>query len=283
MSTNSTLPSTTTDNKEMKRTKSFSFFRPKKTSKDGLTKSHSFKRITGLLKVESRKDRKAKKEALKVHSSTTGITFNRGSSPSSSVARTDDDAETVYGVDVEDDSKNLVGPPSPPRIALSNVQLKNQTVEDVTVDNILTVSISAQTSPPLQVVLLLMDPVTRRFELLQLEFDSTTAIVKDVLAQIPHSVTEDALRHQTYKGIADRHGSELILSLQLSAFCTGSEILVAIPDGMPAKECARLSRPILSNENVIDMVSRPLKALAMLSLFTFASCIDRLVFCTATI
>jgi hypothetical protein len=255
MSTIPTLTSTT-GNKEMKRVKSFTFFRPKKTLKDGLTKSHSFKRISGLLKGESRKDRRARKEAAKAQASTTGSNFSRGPSPSSSVARTDEDAETVYGVDLEDGAKILVDPPSPLLIALSNLQqLKNQSVEDDTVDNARTVTTSKQVIPPLQVVLLLMDPVTRRFELLQLEFDSSTAIVKDVLAQIPFSVTEDALKKQVYQGIADRHGSELILSLQLSAFCTGSEIFLAIPEGMLAKECARLSRPIFSNEEVISMVS----------------------------
>ena len=50
--------------------------------------------------------------------------------------------------------------------------------------------------PTLQLVLLLMDPKTRRFELLQLEFDSDKARVSDILAQIPISVTEPLLENK---------------------------------------------------------------------------------------
>ena len=84
-----------------------------------------------------------------------------------------------------------------------------------------------------------MDPDTRRFELLQLEFDSLRALVSDVLAQISVSVTEEALRLQTYTGITGRDGIEMTSSNLLAAFCKGNEVLVAIPDGVTAKTCAR--------------------------------------------
>jgi hypothetical protein len=106
----------------------------------------------------------------------------------------------------------------------------------------------------LKVVLLLMDPETRRFELLQLEFDSLKAFVSDVLAQIPISVTEDALRLQTYTGIVGSESQEMAPSKLLATFCKGSEVLVAVPDGVPPRECVRLARPILSDVKVVTMV-----------------------------
>jgi hypothetical protein len=113
----------------------------------------------------------------------------------------------------------------------------------------------------LKVVLLLMDPETRRFELLQLEFDSLKAFVSDVLAQIPISVTEDALRLQTYTGIVGYESQEMAPSKLLATFCKGSEVLVAVPDGVPPRECVRLARPILSDVKVVTMVRSFLYAL----------------------
>jgi hypothetical protein len=106
----------------------------------------------------------------------------------------------------------------------------------------------------LKVVLLLMDLDTRRFELLQLEFDSLKALVSDVLAQIPVTVTEEALCKQTYTGICGSDGKEMAEAKLLAEFCQGNEVLVAIPTGIPAKECARLARPILSDEKVVARV-----------------------------
>lgn len=140
------------------------------------------------------------------------------------------DEKSVYGIDVDDRSV-LTRPPAN------------------------SISISPSTSSYiLKVVLLLMDPETRRFELLQLEFDSLKALVSDVLAQIPISVTEEALRMQTYSGIVGRESNEMPPSKLLATFCKGSEVLVAVPEGVPPKECVRLARPILSDDKVVTMV-----------------------------
>jgi hypothetical protein len=99
-----------------------------------------------------------------------------------------------------------------------------------------------------------MDPKTRRFELLQLEFDSNKALVSDVIAQIPMSVTEEQLRLQQYDGVCDRGGMEMIKTMRLSEFCKTNEVVLAIPSGMSASDCARLARPILADDGVISMV-----------------------------
>ena len=140
-----------------------------------------------------------------------------------------DEESTVYGVDVDE------------RSAASRNTLESKKDDKAFL---------------LKVVLLLMDPETRRFELLQLEFDSLKALVSDVLAQIPVSVTEESLRKQAYTGICGYKGIEMTENKLLADFCQGNEVLVAIPTGVSAKECARLARPILGDEKVIAMVSR---------------------------
>ena len=107
---------------------------------------------------------------------------------------------------------------------------------------------------PIQVVLLLMDPSSRRFELLQLEFDSDKAVVSDVLSQIALSATEESLRTQTYTGVADRTGAAKASADLLSGFCQANDVILAIPQGMKAAECAKLARPILGDPKVNTMV-----------------------------
>jgi len=112
-------------------------------------------------------------------------------------------------------------------------------------------------SPSLQLVLLLMDPSTRRFELLQLEFDSVRARVVDILAQIPLSVTEEAIKKQEYEGVINETGKSMDPSARLVDFCKEKQVLVALPAGLPVKECARLARPILADTQVLKMVGIP--------------------------
>jgi hypothetical protein len=134
---------------------------PERSTK--VKKSKSFKRIRGLLKK----------------------TVGGGRNKKPAVAN---DEQSLYGVDVDERSVMT--------------RQTNRPQQGGGITN--TSGSPAGSSPPggrqlpqlyiLKVVLLLMDPETRRFELLQLEFDSLKAFVSDVLAQIPISVTEDALR-----------------------------------------------------------------------------------------
>jgi hypothetical protein len=122
-------------------------------------KSKSFKRIRGLLKKVSGRSKKQ-------------LVSN--------------DEQSLYGVDVDERS-----------VMTRQTNLQGNGTGTGSAPG------TPQGGPPqmyiLKVVLLLMDPETRRFELLQLEFDSLKALVSDVLAQIPISVTEDALRLQSWQ------------------------------------------------------------------------------------
>lgn len=197
-------------------------------------KSRSFKRIRGFLRGESRKERRAKKEAELAKKK--AASKKKAAPPSASAARSKgaDDESTIYNVDVDDRSIATRQSDLPSKAEAASSLKKKAFM--------------------LKVVLLLMDPKTRRFELLQLEFDSAKALVSDVLAQIPVSVTEEVLRKQTYTGICGNDGEPMPPSKLLATFCKGNEVLVAIPTGVPASECARLAKPILGDDKVISMV-----------------------------
>lgn len=200
-------------------------------------KKGRMKRIRGFLTGESRKERKAKERAAAGKSALEGSFL--------------DDDESVYGVDI--DNMSIARSMDPAVTAGSSLLEISEQSEEGEVTDMAFLS-PKPTAPALQVILLVMDPKTRRFELLQLEFDSNKALVSDVLAQIPLSVTEEQLRKQQYKGVCDRSGLEMIKTMRLSEFCKTNDVVLAIPDTMSGKECARLSRPILSDEGVITMV-----------------------------
>lgn len=107
----------------------------------------------------------------------------------------------------------------------------------------------------LQLVLLLLDPMSRRFELLQLEFDSLRARVVDVIAQVPISVTDEAIRNQKYEGVISDKSELMDPTIRLSDFCNEKQVLVALPTGISIKDCIRLARPILSNAQVLEMLT----------------------------
>jgi hypothetical protein len=167
-----------------------------------------------------------------------------------------DDQSTVYGVDV--DEASAAAAPTPAGEAakanlLAGGDHTDADEEDEEVD-LFEAEKAADRKFLLKVVLLLMDSKTRRFELLQLEFDTASATVADVLAQIPVAVTEDCLQEQVYKGIT---GAAAIIkppTTVLSEFCEGSDVMVAIADGMTSVECVKLARPILSDPKVMAMV-----------------------------
>jgi hypothetical protein len=110
---------------------------------------------------------------------------------------------------------------------------------------------------PIHVILLLMDPKTRRFELLQLEFDSSSATVSDIFTQIAVSATEPTLKSQQYETLIDLKGYELIASKNLAEYIDSAGIVIAVPattkeDGVTI---AKMATPILSNPKVHTMLA----------------------------
>lgn len=125
----------------------------------------------------------------------------------------------------------------------------------------------------LDLVVLLMHPLSHRFELLQLEFeDASRARVSDLLAQIPLSVTEACLKNQLYDKILDQNSGEkkssLVLksSLLVEAFekskptipklsrWSHKMVLVARPQGLSDIDTLRMAKPIFTNRDIAKMV-----------------------------
>ena len=128
----------------------------------------------------------------------------------------------------------------------------------------------------LDLVVLLMHPISHRFELLQLEFDEADkAKISDLLAQIPLSVTEDCLKDQIYDSILDQNSSDNGRSLVLKstklvdAFgrklsktkaedgTTTSSfkmVLVARPQGLSNSDALKMAKPIFTNKDISSMV-----------------------------
>ena len=200
---------------------------PRSNSKSNVVrKTLSFKKIRGMFsKSESSKSRRDSKQTSK---SATSRKSSKKLKELRRGASTEDDASTV-NVNVDDRS-------------VANSTVASSKLAD------------AKEAYLLRMVLLLMDVDSRRFELLQLEFDSEKALVSDVLAQIPVSVTEESLRDQSYETIVTTDGEEKVSGKRLSEFCKSNDVLVAVPKGLSAKEAHRLSKPILSNTKVVGMV-----------------------------
>jgi len=119
----------------------------------------------------------------------------------------------------------------------------------------------------LDLVVLLMHPISHRFELLQLEFDEARkAKVSDLLAQIPLSVTEDCLKSQLYDSILDIDSadkpqvgkkSKLMDVFQSTSETPGSRkmVVVARPQGISDHDALKMAKPIFTNRDISNMVS----------------------------
>lgn len=105
---------------------------------------------------------------------------------------------------------------------------------------------------PVQVVLLIMDPISRGFELLLLEFDSTKSTVKDILEQIPLTATEESLRTQAFDVVFDTEGKEMKLESLISDYIENAGVVIAVPKGNfeSGEQVAKMALPILSDKDV---------------------------------
>ncbi|KAL7570168.1 hypothetical protein ACA910_020006 [Epithemia clementina (nom. ined.)] len=228
------------------------------------TKRKSFRRIRGLLKGGGESHRSRRQSANN----------NNKSSPSLKAASSSaDEQKEEVGAGADTHSDVPVSTVGANRVVHDDIS----TIYDVTVDERSGITGSPMRSPRknnnnynsqqegdaddnnskfffLRMILLLMDIASRRFELLQLEFDSDKALVSDILEQVPESVTVQSLRGQTFDGIITVDGEEKPMGQRLAEFCTGNDILVAIPHQTSSREAARLAKQILSNPKIASML-----------------------------
>lgn len=191
-------------------------------------------KVRGLLSGKSWRE---KRQAKKAKKGTEGEGDNKSG----------DDQSTLYGVEVDENSKAAAA------LAAKNNLLNGDEDHEEETD-LFNENDVADKKYLLKVVLLLMDANSRRFELLQLEFDSVKASVSDVLAQIPIAVTEECLQAQSYVGITCCDGMEKSSEDVLADFCKGGDVMVAIARDMTATGCVKLALPILADPKVMAMV-----------------------------
>jgi hypothetical protein len=118
-------------------------------------------------------------------------------------------------------------------------------------------SATAPIGDPIHIILLIIDPKTRRFELLQLEFDSATAKVSHIFPQIAVSLTEPSLKLQTYEILMNIKGDELVPSKNLVEYFDSAGIVISVPSTTmeSGDVIAKMANWILSKPRVHDMVS----------------------------
>lgn len=117
-----------------------------------------------------------------------------------------------------------------------------------------------------KIFLLLLQPKSKIFELIQLIYSPNDTTVGDILKMIPDNATEQALGSQDYIGLCRPKTQEELLDQELlasearpgveSALITLGEILVAIPQGFTGPDVAALSKQILANPKIVKLLKR---------------------------
>jgi len=107
------------------------------------------------------------------------------------------------------------------------------------------------------IVLLLIDPVTRRFQLLRLELDATKPTVAEILQRIPNlPATEKSLRTQTFDCMCDIEGLEYDHEKHMSEYVDGSAVVIAVPNtnAKGTENVTRIAKSILQRRKVEAML-----------------------------
>jgi hypothetical protein len=117
-----------------------------------------------------------------------------------------------------------------------------------------------------KIFLLLLQPESKIFELIQLIYLPNDTTVGNIISMIPANATEQALGIQEYIGLCRPKTQEEIVDKELlasetsygveSAKITLGEILVAIPKGHTGPDVAALSKQILSNPKIVKLLKR---------------------------
>ena len=260
--------STTAPTKTRRRSRSFSDKRRGRSRSPGAYLRKKGKSLKGFFKVRSsrrlegaKKSRASKSAPPKATPTTTG--------PPAAVTTTTakEEEAAVYDIKIDEVDSEVLKNSSSNTVSEAN--------ESETKDTTSTASKTSETDPQdqtqttglkteeeisntVQIVLLLIDPTSRRFELIQLEFDSVKAIVQDLLSQIPSSATEESLRDQGYEGICTIGGEEMNCTGKLKDFVKQNEginaVVLAMPEGMSPEDCAKMAKPILADKNVAAVV-----------------------------
>jgi len=118
-----------------------------------------------------------------------------------------------------------------------------------------------------KIFILLIQPQSKIFEIIQVLYSPSTTTVGNLLEMIPENATEPALGSQKYVGLCrPKNGEEISVDMMASASpseettsarITRGEILVAIPTGpYDSLICAKIAKPLLLNPRVTKLLNR---------------------------
>jgi len=155
-----------------------------------------------------------------------------------------------------------------PSALMGNVSPFHKSFNDDDASTASNVSTFSTISNTLRLVALLMNPLLKKFEILQLEFPKANgAVVADALVQIREKVTDPVLRSTNWEGIClvvqnetrpgVVSGDELLTSLLMSHYNIESgDTVIAIPEGLTGKKCIRIAAPIINGPQMTKIVRR---------------------------
>jgi hypothetical protein len=114
-----------------------------------------------------------------------------------------------------------------------------------------------------RVFVLLLDPLRRKFELIQVLTNLDVATVRTVIQAIPENSTVPLMAKQKYRALCrPKDGIEMSEGSTPLGKVTGGwrvirgEILIAIPLGYTGDECKKMAHPILHNPKLVSLLRR---------------------------
>uniref|UniRef100_A0A7S1FUK9 Uncharacterized protein n=1 Tax=Corethron hystrix TaxID=216773 RepID=A0A7S1FUK9_9STRA len=115
---------------------------------------------------------------------------------------------------------------------------------------------SAENAPDLMsTAVLVMNPLTRRFALLQLKYRYQTSLVAGVLSQTRAMLSKQILKKQSFIGLCKLNGQELVNCFKMREYnLFDGELIIAIPKGLGGATCVQLAQPILKYPQVKSLL-----------------------------
>jgi len=115
----------------------------------------------------------------------------------------------------------------------------------------------------IRIVLILIDKLTRCFELLQMSFNPSIATVQQILNEIPSAATDVSFRKGKFEHISTLDGVRLsndnLISYYFTPEDTKYHVVVAIPHGLSIKDFVNYIAVILKDRKTDDLVISKLK------------------------
>jgi len=107
-------------------------------------------------------------------------------------------------------------------------------------------------------VVLVIDGSTRRFEVVEREFEPSTSVVQDILDKIPMDVTDNSLLQQNYECVSTMKGFALdndeLIRYYFMPNPNKKNLVILIPEGGDCAHFVKMATPIVNDARVIELL-----------------------------